>query len=77
MQVACILYIDKIMKNLQNTCHSDLIIYKSYAIYVLPGTRGKWRLSYHLSITIGVDLLLICSSVVAHCLATSFCINRV
>jgi hypothetical protein len=33
------------MKNLQNTRHSDLIIYKSYATYVLSGTRGKWRLS--------------------------------
>jgi hypothetical protein len=37
------------MKNLQNTCHSDLIIYKSYATYILSGTRGKWRLSHHLS----------------------------
>ncbi len=46
------------MKNLQNTHHSDLIIYKSYATYVLSGTRGKWRLSHHLSITIGVDLVL-------------------
>jgi hypothetical protein len=44
------------MKNLQNTRHSDLIIYKSYATYVLSGTRGKWRLSHHLLITIGVDV---------------------
>jgi hypothetical protein len=26
----------KIMKNLQNTRHSDLIIYNSYATYVMP-----------------------------------------
>ncbi len=58
-QVACILLIDEITKNLQNTCHSDLIIYKSYATYILSGSRGKWRISHHLSITIGVDLVLI------------------
>jgi hypothetical protein len=46
------------MKNLQNTRHSDLIIYKSYATFVFSGTGGKWRLSHHLSITIGVDLVL-------------------
>jgi hypothetical protein len=48
------------MKNLENTRHSDLIIYKSYATYVLSGTSGKWWLSHRLSITIGVDLVLIC-----------------
>jgi hypothetical protein len=47
----------KLSKNLQNTRHSDFIIYKSYATYVLSGTIGKWRLSHHLSITIGVDLV--------------------
>jgi hypothetical protein len=47
------------MKNLQNTRHSELIIYKSHATYVLSDTRGKWRLSHHLSITIGVDFVLI------------------
>jgi hypothetical protein len=57
---------DKMMKNLQNTRHSDLIIYKSYATYVLSGTRGKWRLSNHLSITIGVDLVLICRKMWLH-----------
>ncbi len=41
MQVVCIFQIDKIMKNLQNTRQSDLIIYKIYATYVLSGTRGK------------------------------------
>jgi hypothetical protein len=66
MQVAGILKIYKIMKNLQNTCHSDLIIYKSYATYVLSGTRSKWRLSHHLSITIGVDLVLICRKTWLH-----------
>ncbi len=39
------MHLDKIMKNLQHTRHSDLIIYKSSATYVLSGTRGKWRLS--------------------------------
>jgi hypothetical protein len=38
------------MKNLQNTRHSVLIIYKSYATYVLSVTRGKWRPSHHLSV---------------------------
>jgi hypothetical protein len=54
------------MKNLQNTRHSDLIIYKSYATYVLSGTRGKWRLSQLLSITTGVDLVLICRKMWLH-----------
>jgi hypothetical protein len=54
------------MKNLQNMRHSDLIIYKSYATYVLSGTRGKWRLSHQLSITIGVDLALICGKLWLH-----------
>jgi hypothetical protein len=66
MQVACILQIDKIMKNLQNTRHSDLIIHKSYATYVLSGTRGKWKLSHHLSTTIGVDLVLLCRKMWLH-----------
>jgi hypothetical protein len=48
------------MKNLQNTRHSDLVIYKSYATYVLSGNRGKRKIFHHLSITIGVDLVLIC-----------------
>ena len=66
------------MKNLQNTRHSDLIIYKSYATYVLSGTRGKWRLSDHLSITIGVDLVLICRKMWLHIVKPlAFCINRV
>jgi hypothetical protein len=56
----------KFVKNLQNTRHSDLIIYKSFATYVLSGTRGKWRLSHHLSITIGVDLVLICRKMGLH-----------
>jgi hypothetical protein len=56
------------MKNLQNTHHSDLIIYKSYATYVLSGTRSKWRLFHHLSLTIGVDLLLICCTLFRHLL---------
>ncbi len=46
--------------------HSDLIIYKSYVTYVLSGTRGKWRLSHQLSITIGVDLVLICRKMWLH-----------
>jgi hypothetical protein len=54
------------MKNLQNTRQSDLIIYKSYATYVLSGTRGKLRLFHHLSITIGVDLVLICRKMWLH-----------
>jgi hypothetical protein len=54
------------MKNLQSTRHSDLIIYKSNSTYVLSGTRGKWRLSHHLSITIGVDLVLICRKMWLH-----------
>jgi hypothetical protein len=54
------------MKNMQNKRHSDLIIYKSYATYVLSGTGGKWRLSHHLSITIGVDLVLICRKMWLH-----------
>jgi hypothetical protein len=54
------------MKNLQNICHADLIIYKSYATYVLSGTRGKRRLSHHLSVTIGVDLVLICQKMWLH-----------
>jgi hypothetical protein len=67
------------MKNLQNTRHSDLIIYKSYATYVLSGTRGIWRLSHHLlSITIGVDLVLICRKMWLHIVEPlAFCINRV
>ncbi len=60
------LVIGKIMKNLQNTRHSDLIIYKSYATYVLSGTTGKWRLSHHLSLTIAVDLVLICRKMWLH-----------
>ncbi len=51
---------------MQNTRHFDLIIYKSYATYVLSGTRGKWRLSHHLSITIGVDLVVICRKMWLH-----------
>jgi hypothetical protein len=54
------------MKNLQNTRRSDLIIYKSYATYVLSGARGKWRLSHNLSIAIGVDLVLICRKMWLH-----------
>jgi hypothetical protein len=54
------------MKNMQNTRHSDLIIYIIYATYVLSGTRGKLRLSHHLSITIGVDLVLICRKMWLH-----------
>jgi hypothetical protein len=54
------------MKNLQNTHHSDFTIYKSYATYDLSGTRGKWRLSHHLSITISVDLVLICRKMWLH-----------
>jgi hypothetical protein len=54
------------MKKLQNTCHSDLIIYKSYATYVLSGTRGKLRLYHDLSIAIGVDLVLICRKTWLH-----------
>jgi hypothetical protein len=54
------------MKDLQNTCHSDLIIDKSYATDVLSGARGKWRLSPHLSIAIGVDLVLICRKMKLH-----------
>jgi uncharacterized protein (DUF2461 family) len=54
------------MKNLQNTRHSDLIIYKSHATYVLSSTRGKWRLSHHFSITIGVDLVVICRKMWLH-----------
>jgi hypothetical protein len=29
------------MKNLQNTCHSDLIIYKSYATYVYQAQEAS------------------------------------
>jgi hypothetical protein len=70
--------IDKIMKKLQNTRQSDLKIYISYATYVLSGTRGKWRLSHHLSITIGVDLVLICRKMWLHIVKPLvFRINRV
>ncbi len=62
------------MKNLQNTRHPNLTIYKSYATYVLSGTRGKRRLSDHLSTTIGVDLVLICRKMWLH---IAFRINRV
>jgi hypothetical protein len=66
------------MKNLQNTRHSDLIIYKIHATYVLAGTRGKWRLSHHLSITIGVNFVLICRKMWLHIVKPlAFCINRV
>jgi hypothetical protein len=54
------------MKNLLDTPHFDLIIYKSYATYVFSGTRGKWRLSHHLSITNGMDLVLICRKTWLH-----------
>jgi hypothetical protein len=54
------------MENLQNKRYSDLVIYKSNATYVLSGTRDKWRLSYHLSIKIGVDLALICRKTWLH-----------
>jgi hypothetical protein len=54
------------MKNFAEYRHSDLIIYKSYATYVLSGTRDKWRLSHNLSITIGVDLVLICRKMWLH-----------
>ncbi len=65
------------MKNLQNTRHFDFIIYKSYATYVLSGTRGKWRLSHHLSIT-GVDLVVICRKMWLHIVQPlAFRINRV
>jgi hypothetical protein len=63
---------------LQNTRHSDLIIYKIYATYVLSGTRGKWRLSHHLSITIGMDLVLICRKMWLNIVKPlAFRINRV
>jgi hypothetical protein len=66
------------MKNLQNTRHSDLIIYKSYTTYVLSGTRGKWRLFHHLSITIGMDIVLICKKMWLHIVwPLAFRINRV
>jgi hypothetical protein len=42
------------MKNLQNTRHSDLIIYKSYATYVLSGTTveasGGFLIIYQLQL---------------------------
>ncbi len=66
------------MKNLQNTHHSNLIIYKSYATYVLSRTRGKWRLSQNSSITIGVDLVLICRKMWLHIVQPlAFRINHV
>jgi hypothetical protein len=45
---------------LQNTRHSDLIIYKSYATYVLSGTRLKFIIYNIFYIIFGVDLVLIC-----------------
>ncbi len=60
------------MKNLQNTRHSELIIYKSSATYVLSGTKGKWRffssfINYNWR-GFRTDLQ---KSVAAHCLATN------
>jgi hypothetical protein len=52
MQVACILQIDKIMKNLQNTHHSDLIIYKTTPLtfYQALEASGGFIIIYQLQL---------------------------
>jgi hypothetical protein len=60
------------MKNLQNTQQSDLIIYKSYATYVLSGTRQVEAFSSFINYNwhgFSTDLQ---KTVAAHCLATCF-----
>jgi hypothetical protein len=60
------------MKNLQNTRHSELIIYKSSATYVLSGTTGKWRVfSSFINYNWRVFSNDLPKNVAAHCLATS------